>query len=184
MEPNLKNSCHVNRRVLRKAYVQALRPRTLLMLAICLLSLALWVVYLVVVPAAERELWVTLALPCFVILYALLALLTPDQNVRVMMKRLQESRQIKEFESKLIFTPEEITICFDYSQDQIHLPYKEVRKVLVTKDLLLLKTKARQHYLMDPQRFENGTEADFWTCMNQRCPKAVPKALRTAAPEQ
>ena len=35
MEPNLKNSCHVNRRVLRKAYVQALRPRTLLMLAIC-----------------------------------------------------------------------------------------------------------------------------------------------------
>ena len=182
MEPNLKNSCHVNRRVLRKAYNLILRPRTLLMLGLCLLMLAVWVLYLAVVPAAERETWVTLALPILTIIYAVLALLTPGQYVRTLMKRLQESRQIKEYESKLIFSPEELIVCFDYSQDQIRMPYKELRKVLVTKDLLLLKTKAKQFYLLDPQRFENGTEADFWKLMNQRCPKAVPKALRTAAP--
>lgn len=184
MEPNLKNTCHVNRRVLRKAYVQILRPQTLLMLAICLLVLAIWVVYLLVVPEAERELWVTLALPILVILDVVLALMTPGQNVRILMKRLQESRQIKEFESTLTFTPEEILVCFDYSQDQIRLSYKEVRKVLVSKDLLLVKTKAKQHYLLDPKRFENGTEADFWKRMNESCPKAVPKGLKTAAPEQ
>lgn len=33
--------------------------------------------------------------------------------------------------------------------------------------------------MLDPERFEKGTEADFWRLMNEKCPRAVPKAKRT-----
>ena len=35
-------------------------------------------------------------------------------------------------------------------------------------------------YDLDPARFENGTEADFWKLMNEKCPKAVPGKYRAA----
>lgn len=178
MEENLKNTCHVDRRVMRKAYVQALRSSTLAMLVICLLMLGVWVFYLVVVPAEERKPVLTLLLPLLILFDGVLTLTAPARNAQIVMKRLQESRQVKEYESTLVFSPEELLASFDFSQDQLRLPYKEIRRVLVTKNLLLLKTKAKQFYLLDPARFENGAEADFWKLMSEKCPKAVPKALR------
>ena len=46
-------------------------------------------------------------------------------------------------------------------------------------DLILLSSQAKLIYTLDPARFENGTETDFWRLMSEKCPNAVPKEYKT-----
>ena len=60
----------------------------------------------------------------------------------------------------------------------MRLSYQNIGKILEDEPLILLKTRARQFYSLDRSRFGNGTEADFWRLMTEKCPNAVPKKHR------
>ena len=58
--------------------------------------------------------------------------------------------------------------------------YGDLFEVLRGKTTIGLLQKDRAMFSVDPARFENGTEADFWKLMNEKCPNAVPKKYRQA----
>ena len=60
-------------------------------------------------------------------------------------------------------------------EESTQVSFRTVDKVVPSKDLILLFTADRQMILLDRNRFENGTETDFWQLMNEKRPGAVPK---------
>ncbi len=177
MEEALRNVCHVDKKVLRRTIHRLLRPRRILLLGFAGLFLLVWGAYLLLVPQ-PRNLGIVIGLPALAAVYGLLALLGTRQNLRIVMKRLQENRQVKEYDCAVEFGPEELSLRVSYSDDLLRLPYKSLRRVLETKDLLILTTKARLSYPLDPVRFVNGSQEDFWRLMKEKCPKALPKKRR------
>ncbi|MBR3077525.1 MAG: YcxB family protein [Oscillospiraceae bacterium] len=63
--------------------------------------------------------------------------------------------------------------------EDAQVPYAEFSRIRQTPGLILLFTDEKKMILLDPERFEKETEADFWRLMNEKCPRAVPKAKRT-----
>jgi hypothetical protein len=59
--------------------------------------------------------------------------------------------------------------------EEIPLSYSSVNRIVQSKHLILVFTDARKMLLVDRTSFENGTEADFWTLMAEKCPSAQVK---------
>lgn len=92
---------------------------------------------------------------------------------------MQEAFQADSLERILEFYSGELAGRRDGADSATHTRYEHIRSVKLRPGLILLWTKGRQFYMLDPERFEKGTEADFWRLMNEKCPRAVPKAKRT-----
>ena len=166
---------------LRAAYTRLYRPWFWLMLALGLLFLGAAIYFLVrrydVVRASPLLMAeVGLILLCS-LLYFRRAFTTVPRSVRRAIRRLEESRRVTGYDTVFRFLDAEIRMEASISAEAMHLSYDAVRRLIPCAHLILIRTRSKQIVMLDPDRFENGTEEDFWALMVEKCPKAVPKAL-------
>ena len=98
--------------------------------------------------------------------------LLPRHSARMQMRRRQEVFGTAPLEPLTIFTDAEIVGKNGVVGDDVmHLQYSSLKRVRMSKGLILLITPARQFVILDRARFENGTEADLWKLLAEKCPK-------------
>ena len=97
--------------------------------------------------------------------------IAPRQSARLQLRRQQELFGQGTMEPLTIFTEAEILgENKPLSNDLGHLQYSSLKRVRVTKRLILLITATRQFLILDRARFENGTEADLWKLLHEKRP--------------
>ena len=99
--------------------------------------------------------------------------LLPGKSAKAQVEKIRQKNGGIRF--RTVFRPEGIGFLAPSGQETTTVSYRTVDKVVTGRDLILLFTAEKQMLLLDPGRFENGTEADFWKLMNEYCPSAVPK---------
>lgn len=96
----------------------------------------------------------------------------PRRMAKLQAARLRERNSSLEFQSR--FLEEGIVMRSPSGTEEDPIPYTRFARVVDTRRLILLLTDAKQMILLDPTRFEGGTEADFRRLMEEKCPRAVP----------
>ena len=168
----LQNRCLVDEALLRRAYRLSGRSRFLLMFALAALWLVIGIVFIVLWGvSAIRILLIVLAL-----LYVVLALYAPVRNAKLQVRRFQELKGISSYENNTFCTEAELAGRTSISQDVTHLRYEDISFIRTSGSLILIQTKAKLFSLLDKDRFENGTEADFWQLIMRKRPDLrIPK---------
>ena len=167
---------------LRIAYRRVLRKTLLLHLVMCVLSFGMGIRHTIRDHELFRENVVLLLL--VLLLYGLGAfylwrLLTlVKRSVTQSIDREEEKWHVRSFDTTIRFADTEFIDKNDVGNDENHYDYAVVARLVPCKNLILLHTKAKQFLMIDRTRFENGTEADFWKLMNEKCPDAVPRKHR------
>ena len=95
-------------------------------------------------------------------------------------EKADQAAEVDAYVVTLRFQDREVLMESDVRKDPVPLKYADFKKLRRGRDVILIRTFARMAYTLDPAGFENGTEADFWKLMNEKCPNAVPKNLRQA----
>ncbi|MBQ1678567.1 MAG: hypothetical protein II062_03410 [Oscillospiraceae bacterium] len=175
MEAPLTNRCTIDRGSLQKAYRILWRPRMILLL---FFSAVMMVCAILLICSGGFGLVEAVLLICAAA-YVLLALTQPARFAKLQLRRMQENYQADSIEFCTDFYPDELSGRRNGAESATHMRYANIKSVKLCPGLILLWTKGRQFNMLDPARFENGTEADFWRLMNEKCPKAVPRAKRT-----
>ena len=182
MELVLFNRCKYNEEMVRRIYRRSMRLRrcVIWLAAVSLLGYAVYytVSYHEYWPDAPKLAILNLVLYALAALYIFLGVTMARRAAKLYMRRLREQRKLDAYEGTIAFYPEEISSRYDIAQDPTHVGYENVKRILVDRGLILLRTKANVLLSLDAARFENGTEADFWKLMNEKCPKAVPRKYR------
>ena len=174
MEAPLTNRCTIDRGSLQKAYRILWRPRMILLL---FFSAVMMVCAILLICSGGFGLVEAVLLICAAA-YVLL-LTQPARFAKLQLRRMQENYQADSIEFCTDFYPDDISGRRNGAESATHMRYANIKSVKLCPGLILLWTKGRQFNMLDPARFENGTEADFWRLMNEKCPKAVPRAKRT-----
>ncbi len=120
----------------------------------------------------------TLAMYAAAIFYLVRALRAPEKGVRRRLQQLEETHHVSSFETINRLTAAEFLGEASISADLNRISYADVKRLVPCQRLILVYTQAKQFLILDRTRFENGTEADFWKLMSEKCPKAVPKKYR------
>jgi hypothetical protein len=102
-----------------------------------------------------------------------------DRAVRLSLERRRQQGTPEDLEITLRFGPSEIEKENSFTRKPDSFPYDQIVSILRSGDAFQMLVKTNVVYILDPDRFEHGTEADFWRLMNEKCPKAVPKKRRT-----
>lgn len=180
--PVLINRCHFDEAALRKLYKQILKPMVVLQLVAAAVMLGLALYYTL---SYARYLSDNASILVMVILlYAFSgfelwrALRSVDQTVTRTLRRTEERYGVREYELTLRFGEREVLVENSLSDKTDTLDYVDFGKLKRGEDLITFRTASRSVCTLDPARFENGTEADFWRLMNRKCPFAVPKDRR------
>lgn len=101
------------------------------------------------------------------------------RSVRRVMQNIENQIGSRESDLVLRFGPD----CFFTENSavtgQTRRDYGDVIRVARSKDWIFLQLSGAGSFVLDPARFENGAEADFWKLMNEKCPRAVPKQYRS-----
>jgi len=104
--------------------------------------------------------------------------------IRIMPARLAKKQAAKLRETSdglsysALFRADGIGFSSPKGQERAAVPYSVLSRVAEPTGLILLITVQKQMILLDPKRFEGGTEADFWRLMNEKCPNALPASRR------
>ena len=172
--PVLTNRCRMDKTTLQKAYTWTARSQRRILLA-CSAALLLLAIFLLSRRGLEHLTLILFAAP---VAYGILAFTMPARFTKLQLRRMEESFQADHLDTTVEFHPEEIVNKREGSDNTTQLRYTAIKTVAVLSGLILLWTQGKQFVLLDPARFENGTEADFWRLMNEKCPNAVPKKYR------
>lgn len=175
MEPVLINHARTDRNAIKKAFSWTLRKPRLLLLVFAALGLG-YAIHTTLRGHFTAWTAVLYAEAAFALVWSFLL---PLLAGRKQLLRLEEDYHSDCLETTLEFYPDEIRGSVSGSGYVTHVRYDSLRAVPKTGGLILLWSKAQLFSIVDPARFENGTEADFWRLMNEKCPKAVPRAKRT-----
>ena len=180
--PVLINRYRFDEDTLRRSYKQLMRTTVLVQLGFALLLLIFAVYYTVryfeLFSQSTALLLMVLLLYVLAGLEAWRALRSVGRAVNKTLRRMEETKNVREYDVTLRFEETEIVTESSISGEPQHLPYSNFKKLTRGRDLIQIKTRATLVYTLDPARFENGTEADFWKLMMEKCPLAVPKSLR------
>ena len=180
--PVLINRYRFDEDTLRRSYKQLMRTTVLVQLGFALLLLIFAVNYTVryfeLFSQSTALLLMVLLLYVLAGLEAWRALRSVGRAVTKTLRRMEETKNVREYDVTLRFEETEIVTESSISGEPQHLPYSNFKKLTRGRDLIQIKTRATLVYTLDPARFENGTEADFWKLMMEKCPLAVPKSLR------
>ena len=173
MEPVLTNHCRSDKTTLEKAFTWTTRVRRRVLLGFALVFLGLAILGRVL-PASRLPILIPFL---FAIVYTVLAFLLVPRATRLQLRRMEETYQSDHVDATVVFHPEELASGRD-GAEPLSLRYGSLKAVKALPGLIVLLTKTRQFILLDPARFENGAEADFWKLMNEKCPQALPKKYR------
>ena len=176
MNDCLINRCRMDKTTLQKAYTWTARSQRRILLA-CSAVMLLLAIFLLWRRGLEHLTLILFAAP---VAYGILAFTMPARFTKLQLRRMEESFQTDQLDTTVEFHPEEIVNKREGSDNTTQLRYAAIKTVAVLSGLILLWTQGKQFVLLDPTRFENGTEADFWKLMNEKCPNAVPKGKRSS----
>ena len=101
-----------------------------------------------------------------------------DRAVRLSLERRRQQGIPEDLEVTLRFGHSDMEKENNFTHTPVSLPYDQIVSIQRSGDGLQMLLKNNVFYILDPNRFEHGTEADFWRLMNEKCPKAVPKKYR------
>ena len=167
---------------LRTANRRALRPAFLIQLALCILCFAMATRHVIrdhaLFPGTPILLVLVLVMYGLGAFYLWRTLTMVKRSVTRTLDRSEEKWHVRGFDTTIRFTDTEFIDKDSVSADENRYTYAVVKRLVPYKHLILLHTQARQFLMLDRTRFENGTEADFWRLMNEKCPDAVPKKYR------
>ena len=102
-----------------------------------------------------------------------------DRSVKLSMERRRQEGIPEDLEFIFRFGPAEMELENSCTRQPRSLSYDQIGSILRSGAEFQLHLRNNMYYILDPVRFENGTEADFWRLMNEKCPNAVPKRYRT-----
>lgn len=185
MEPILTNRALVDETAVKKGMTRTLRPRLWLFWAEAALLTVLGIFNLFrlkIIPYG-LNLLDTQAVQALVP-FGLAALCVwfgasmTGRYTRLTMRRMAEQYQTTSYEADYAFFADSFTFRSTVHPNETQLAYGSVKKIVLCDDLILLVSQAKLIYTLDRNSFENGTEADFWKLMNEKCPSAVPKKHR------
>lgn len=167
---------------LRIAYRRVLRKALVFQLIMCVFSFGAAIRSTIRDPGLLREnrvlLLLVLALYGLGAFYLRRLLTMVKRSVKQSIDRDEEKWHVRSFDTTIRFTDTDFIDKNDIGTDEDHYDYAIVTRLVPCKNLILLHTRAKQFLMIDRTRFENGTEADFWRLMNEKCPQAVPKKYR------
>lgn len=104
-----------------------------------------------------------------------------DRAVRFSLEQRRKQGVPEDLEITLRFGPSEIEKENSFTQEAGAISYDQIVSILRAGDNLQMLLRNNVIYILDPDRFENGTEADFWRLMSEKCQQAVPKKYRQTA---
>lgn len=183
MEPVLINRYRFDEDSLRASYRQVLRPVQIIQLCLSVFLLGASIRYTLVL----RELFAeNLILPVMVLFLYLLAgleayraLTAVKRATKQALTQMETAKGVRAYDVILRFEKTELVTESELSPQPQHKSYDSFKKLRRGKELIVIRTRSRLVYALDPNRFENGSEADFWKLMNEVCPAAVPKQYKT-----
>lgn len=182
--PVLTNRYHLDETSLRKSYKELTKTFVLIQLIISLALLGVAIYYTVRYARffSENKQIIFMVLLLYVLAGFEIwqALNSVNKAVRRTMKRIEETQHVREYDVTLRFAPREVVVENSLNGETGRLPYSHVKKLKRCEDLIIIRTLARRAFSLDPACFENGSEADFWKLMNEKCPDAVPADRKTA----
>lgn len=158
----LQCRCTVDEGVLRRAY-RAVWLRRTIVVAVCAV---------IVVALSFPARWLLNDLIANMVLFLgpgclLLLLFQPRKRTKRALSRLGADR----IEKLVICGDDALLLGEDEIGLQSEFPYDTLKRVYRSKDLRIVQTKAGKFTVLDATRFENGTEADFWALLKDKCPK-------------
>lgn len=183
-EPILINRCRYEERTLRSSYRRIMLPRLILMYFYNAIMIAGFIYYSIrfypILPQVPPHIIVLLLFLLLLVLFCVYRTLRMvSSTVRLELRRVEEQFQVPYFDETSFFCEEEIVTDSTVRSDQRHLSYGSIQRIIRCRETIAILTKARRFSMLDPACFENGTEADFWELMKEKCPKAVPRKYRS-----
>ena len=176
MEPILINRCRMDEDVYRKSFARVLRGYSVVLYVGAAVMLICGVLY------AVASKFTDLIMPLFFVLLAgaeiYLALTTASRTAKLNVRRLEELRGVTAFDTRVEFCDTEYLGYSEFVDEPNKISYENLKKVKEGDGVILLWTRTRQFLVLDRQRFQMGTEEDFWKLMNEKAPDAVPKNRR------
>lgn len=172
MEPLLTNHCRMDKTTLQKAFTLiSKRSRIVLFIgAGLMLALAILLTCL-----GNLDL-ITFILYVGSVVYLYLALRQTARLTKFQIQRFEENYQSDYLDTSVEFFPEEYQGRREGADAAGNrTKYAQIKRILESEEVIVIQTPARQFVILDRNRFEGGTEADFWRLMNEKCPSAVPK---------
>lgn len=101
------------------------------------------------------------------VLYPALLVFRYHKDVKTLLARSRELHNGEEALSQTHFTEEEM-ILIDHDGNRHPFAYENIKQVIITKNLLLLKSKARQTILCEKGLFTVGTWTDCVAFLQQK----------------
>ena len=176
MEPILINRCRMDEEVYRKAFSRVLRHYSIILYIGAAFMIGCGILYALISNFTEWAMALLFLVLAGVEIY--LALTTASRTAKLNVRRLEEVRGVTAFDTRVEFYDEEYHGCSEFVEEATKTPYSRLKKVMEGDGVLLLYTKSRQFFVLDCNRFQMGSEEDFWKLMNEKAPKAVPKKHR------
>lgn len=185
MEPILTCRNRMNEQRLRALEKERLRTPILLNLIFAAGMLGLGV-YLAVTRLDAGDLSLPTLLPpllCLAFAGFLIyeAFTIVNRTVAASVKNIENRTGKWETELIVEFYPDCFYTCNRDSAERNQRQYEKILEIVRGTDWISLHYDTYGCFILDPARFESGTEADFWTLMNRVCPKAVPPRFRKAS---
>ena len=176
MEPILINRCRMDEDVYRRSFARTLKPHAIILYV----GAAVMVICAVVYAIASRFTDVLVPLMFLVLAGAeiYLARSTPARTAKLNVARLEDARGVKAFDTWVEFYDDAFDAGSEFADEPTEIPYERLTKIKVGDGVLLLWTASRQFFVLERNRFQMGTEEDFWRLMNEKAPGAVPGKYR------
>ena len=178
MEENktLTNRCVMDARTLRRTYARVFR-RTLYIFCFGAGLIAAFSILMMVLQGGPSPLPFVLLLGAAA--YLFVGLRMPKKQAKQQIRRYEASGSGTAPEVAVWFGEEELTGRREGVEELTHIDYDSLKAILPDRDRIILWTAEKQFIVLDTARFENGSEAEFWSLMNRKCPAAVPKKERS-----
>jgi hypothetical protein len=171
----LTNRCVMDQATIRKTYARIYR-RNLMLFYLGSGLMAAFSLLLILLQGTLSP------LPGFLLLaagvYLFIGLRQPGKQAKLQLLRYEQSGGSASPEVTVRFREEELTARREGLEDPTHISYNELQSILLDGSRIILWTEEKQFIVLDPARFENGSEAAFWKLMNEKRPDLVPKNHR------
>lgn len=169
----LTNRCEINCKTLEEA-LRAFLKSPVYCVSDVLMG-CLMIAMLVVVIRTDTSPMVIIPFVVCVAMILFRYLFLPKYSARIQMKPKAELVGTDSFPVENSFLDSEILIRVvndGHVNEELHVSYDKLLRVVETKNLIVLITKKRQTFSLDKNGFRNGTEEDFWRLIAEKCPEA------------
>ena len=175
--PVLTNECETNRKTLEEAMRASLKSPVYYVADVgigCGMIVMLVIAITTRRPTESKLPLYALSLFCAaMILFRYLFI--PRYSAAMQMKRKKELVGTDRFPVETGFFDSEILTRVQNNgqiNEEFRISYDKLRRIVETKNLIVLITKQWQFFTLDKAGFKNGSEEDFWRLVSEKCPEA------------